>query len=48
MEYTYRGYTIIISPKTAAVLACRSGRVIFQAATETDVEELIDSLLSEL
>lgn len=48
MDYTYRGYTIVISSKTAAVFAYRSGRVIFKAATESDVEELIDSSLSEL
>lgn len=48
MSYIYRGYTIVISPKTAAVFAYRSGRVIFKAATETDIEELIDSSLSEL
>lgn len=46
--YTYRGYTIIISPKTAAVLAYKAGKLAFQAATETDVEELINSSLSEL
>lgn len=48
MSYTYRGYTVVISPKTAAVLAYKAGKLIFQAATDSDVEEFIDSLLSEL
>ena len=48
MTYTYRGYTIVLSPKMAAVLAYKAGKLIFQAATESDMEELIDSSLSEL
>ena len=46
--YTYRGYTIIISSKAATVWAYKAGKLAFQAATETDLEELIDSSLSEL
>ena len=48
MTYTYRGYTIVISPKTVAVLVFQAASLVFQTATETEAEELIDSLLSEL
>lgn len=48
MSYTYRGYKIVISPKKVAVLAYKAGKLIFQASTEPDIEEIIDSSMSEL
>lgn len=44
MTYTYRGYQILISSTTADVLAFRAGKLAFRAATEKDIESMIDSV----
>lgn len=45
--YEYRGYTIIISKSTAAVLAYKDGKLIYTAATDSDIEDIIDSAMSQ-
>lgn len=45
-NYTYRGYTVVISPKQSAVLVFRQGTLITETATDTDAESYIDDLLS--
>lgn len=45
----YRGYRISMPPDGEDVVACNDfDEVIFTASTEPDIEELIDSSLSEL
>lgn len=45
-NYTYRGYTIVISPKHSAVLVYRAGKLVTSTATDVDAESIIDDLLS--
>lgn len=42
--YTYKGYTIVISRNSADVLAYKSGKLVFKASTEPDIESMIDSI----
>ena len=43
-SYTYRGYQIVIPSEGMAVLAFKTGKLRYQAATETDIESMIDSV----
>ena len=40
------GYKIISSKSRAAVLAYKDGKLIYTAATDSDIEDIIDSAMS--